>query len=252
MYTRNMYQWLVLLSLVSLANCSWSNRVIEDFINSFSNVAEDDECDQPEMCDEMQVMLHLACIRATSPERILLLLTREPLSKVCAKTSNVVQHINETLTDCVPLPTTNLYMRLYRAVIFFYGQMCGPADTKSKHLEKYHNCITELRDDLIDCEGPADWFEKRSKTYVCRQFTEIINCDYIRAALLCGLKPARLLRSFAAEVINKALLSKCPVSSSLPHVNNPMSDGGSRSFPHVSPVQVYIFLLAFMLQCFMQ
>ncbi|XP_028895394.1 uncharacterized protein LOC105211087 isoform X2 [Zeugodacus cucurbitae] len=248
MYTRNMYQWLVLLSLVSLANCSWSNRVIEDFINSFSNVAEDDECDQPEMCDEMQVMLHLACIRATSPERILLLLTREPLSKVCAKTSNVVQHINETLTDCVPLPTTNLYMRLYRAVIFFYGQMCGPADTKSKHLEKYHNCITELRDDLIDCEGPADWFEKRSKT----QFTEIINCDYIRAALLCGLKPARLLRSFAAEVINKALLSKCPVSSSLPHVNNPMSDGGSRSFPHVSPVQVYIFLLAFMLQCFMQ
>uniref|UniRef100_A0A034W817 Uncharacterized protein n=1 Tax=Bactrocera dorsalis TaxID=27457 RepID=A0A034W817_BACDO len=78
--------------------------------------------------------------------------------------------------------------------------------SRNVDLEKYHNCVTELRDDLIDCEGPADWFEKRSKTYVCRQFTEIINCNYVRAAMLCGVKPARLLRSFAAEVINKALL----------------------------------------------
>lgn len=40
MNTRNIYKWLVLLSAVSLASCFWSNRVIEDFINSFSNVAE--------------------------------------------------------------------------------------------------------------------------------------------------------------------------------------------------------------------
>ncbi|XP_017469755.1 PREDICTED: uncharacterized protein LOC108361615 [Rhagoletis zephyria] len=206
MRTRNVCSWIVLLSLVSFADCFWGDSVIRDMINSFSSVAEDDECDQPDLCNEMQIMLHLACIRVTSPERILLLLTWDSVGNTCNSTHRVLGHINDTLTDCVPSPTTNLYMRLYRALEFFDEQICGRAETKSKHLENYRSCISELRDDFIDCEGPADWFEKRSKAYVCRQFTEIINCDYIRTALLCGLKPARMLRSFAAEIINKALV----------------------------------------------
>uniref|UniRef100_W8BTQ5 Uncharacterized protein n=2 Tax=Ceratitis capitata TaxID=7213 RepID=W8BTQ5_CERCA len=250
MKTRNVYLWMFVFSVVSFINCISSNGIIEGLINSFSSIAEDDECDQPDLCDEMQIMLHLACIRITSPERILLLLTWDSLPAACDKTASVLGHINDTLTDCTPPQTNNLYMRLYKALVFFQGQMCTMAETKSKHMEKYRSCISELRDDLIDCEGPADWFEKRSKTYVCRQFTEIINCDYIRAALLCGLKPARMLRSFAAEVINKALVSKCLVSSTLPHVHNPMSDVGSR-VPNNVIVCIYIFLLACMLQYFM-
>ncbi|XP_053954567.1 uncharacterized protein LOC128860833 [Anastrepha ludens] len=252
MHTRSMCSWIVLFSLVSFADCFWGDSVIRDMINSLSSITEDDECNQQDLCDEMQIMLHLACIRVTSPERILLLLTWDSKNSTCNSVHRVLQHINDTLTDCVPLPSNNLYMRLYRALQFFNGQICGKAETKSKHLENYRSCIAELREDLIDCEGPADWFEKRSNAYVCRQFTEIINCDYLRAALLCGLKPARMLRSFAAEVLNKALVSKCPITSTLPHVNNPMSDACSRMLPHVSPVQIYIFLLAFMLQCLMQ
>lgn len=32
----------------------------------------------------------------------------------------------------------------------------------------YHDCLQQLREDLIDCEGPPDWFEKTNKNIVCQ------------------------------------------------------------------------------------
>ncbi|XP_067613797.1 uncharacterized protein [Eurosta solidaginis] len=182
MNTRNMCMWIVVLfvSFVPFANSFWGDNLIRDLINCFSGIAEEDEecAEQTDMCDEMQIMLHLACLRVTSPERILHLLSWDSTINTCNSTYKVLGHINDTLQDCMPLPPQNLYMRLYHALEFFYEQQCGKAETKSKHLEQYRDCIRELRDDLIDCEGPADWFERRSKTYVCSFFAALTGVNW--------------------------------------------------------------------------
>lgn len=35
-------------------------------------------------------------------------------------------------------------------------------------LETHQYCINDLREELVDCEGPADWFEKTNDTIVCQ------------------------------------------------------------------------------------
>lgn len=36
-----------------------------------------------------------------------------------------------------------------------------------KDLINNRDCIVELREEYIDCEGPADWFEKENHKTLC-------------------------------------------------------------------------------------
>lgn len=70
----------------------------------------------------------------------------------------------------------------------------------------YHDCIQQLREDLIECEGPADWFEKTNKNIVCQYLNDILNCNYIKAAMLCSVKPAQMLRNFSYDILKTVVL----------------------------------------------
>ncbi|XP_065361767.1 uncharacterized protein LOC135955341 [Calliphora vicina] len=157
-----------------------------------------------ENCDENQLILQLARLYVTSPERIILLLSTKSITKTCQDVSDVLQQINQTVSDCIPLPQDNLYMKLFNGLDYFNSYVClyNP-NTRSNHLTNYHECLTELREDLYDCEGPPDWFEKSNEAVVCQYYNEIINCNYIKAAMLCGLKPALMLRTFSDEIMKK-------------------------------------------------
>ncbi|KNC22491.1 hypothetical protein FF38_07231, partial [Lucilia cuprina] len=180
-----------------------------------------------EVCDEKKLILQLARLYIISPERIILLLTRKSLNKECLKVADVLQHINSTISVSIPLPVDNLYMKLYNSLDYYNSYVClyNPntrgnleflckiRNLKSSKLSimyhdlsdliNYHECLTELHEDLLDCEGPPDWFEKTNEAIVCQYYNEIINCHYIKAALLCGLKPALMLRTFSNEIMKR-------------------------------------------------
>ncbi|TMW51494.1 hypothetical protein DOY81_003399 [Sarcophaga bullata] len=178
-------------------------------------------------CDEKQLILQLARLYVTSPERIVLLLTSISLRNTCERVSDILHNINQTLTECVPLAHDNLYMRLTCGLDYFNTQIClNTMHSDKSFLRIQRECISELHEDLLECEGPPDWFEKSNKEVVCEYYQDIINCNYIKAAMLCGLKPAVMLRTFTSEVINRILTFKCKLSRSLPYVDNPMPARG--------------------------
>lgn len=37
-----------------------------------------------------------------------------------------------------------------------------------KELNVHYACLKGLREELIDCEGPADWYEKTNQQTVCQ------------------------------------------------------------------------------------
>ncbi|KAM7358185.1 uncharacterized protein ACRADG_003241 [Cochliomyia hominivorax] len=155
-------------------------------------------------CDEQEIVLQLSRLYVISPERIILLLTQDSIKETCQDIDDILQHINLTITESKPLPVDNLYMKLYSGLVYYNSYAClYNKNIKSQHLHNYHECLIELREDLLDCEGPPDWFEKSNETIVCQYFNDIINCNYIKTALLCGLKPARMLRSFSYKIMNK-------------------------------------------------
>lgn len=178
-------------------------------------------------CDENQLLLQLARLYVTSPERIISLLSSKSLKSTCQEISDVLQHINATLSDSIPLPKENLYMKLNSGLDYFNSFIClyNPS-SRGSHLTRHLECIQELHDDLIECEGPPDWFEKSNAAVVCQYYNDIINCNYVKAAMLCGLKPALMLRTFSDEIMKKVVMLKCKVSRSLPHVDDPMPAKG--------------------------
>lgn len=46
--------------------------------------------------------------------------------------------------------------------------------SKFKDLVNNRDCIVELREEYIDCEGPADWFEKENRTTLCEYLSLFI------------------------------------------------------------------------------
>ncbi|XP_037933965.1 uncharacterized protein LOC119668504 [Teleopsis dalmanni] len=193
-------------------------------------------------CDGNQLLLQLANLYIVSPERIVLLLTTESYNDTCEDLRSMLTHINATLSTCVPLPTAKLYLKLRDGSEYFDKHICCNLDTKKKHIVNYHPCLVELRDDLIDCEGPPDWFEQKNKKAVCQDLVDVVNCYYIKAAMLCGKKAAKLLREFSINVLKHVIMCDCHVPSSLPYVCDAMPSEGALMKP-ISLNYVIIFLL---------
>ncbi|KAH8273685.1 hypothetical protein KR018_008854, partial [Drosophila ironensis] len=180
------------------------------------------------VCEDNPMLIQLARVYVVSPERIVLLLTEPSLPDSCEEVEEVLRNIRASTKDCVMTPS-NIYGKLADGLDFFRKEVCEPLcdgnRKRSTRLTDAHDCIRELRTDMIECEAPADWYERSNKTKVCHIFNDVLDCYYTRAALLCGVKPAKELRSFAGDCMNQAMVHQCPVKRQLPHVDNAMPLG---------------------------
>ncbi|KAL7739332.1 hypothetical protein ACLKA6_017727 [Drosophila palustris] len=187
------------------------------------------------LCDDNPVVMQLARLYVVSPERIVLLLAQPLLTESCDEIADVLQHIHSATSNCV-LADDNIYGKLTNGLMYYKDQVCdggSGSDSSSSNkkrcasLNDAHNCLKELRTDMIECEAPADWYEKRNATKVCQTFNDVLDCYYTRGAMLCGLEAARQLRSFAGDSMKRAMIYPCEVNKRLPKVNDPMLISGT-------------------------
>uniref|UniRef100_A0A1I8M925 DDE_3 domain-containing protein n=1 Tax=Musca domestica TaxID=7370 RepID=A0A1I8M925_MUSDO len=163
----------------------------------------------PGHCDENKILQQFARLYITSPERIVHLLTERPLFNTCNQVSDVLTKINKILTRHQAFSVDNLYVKLYNGLKHFDDNICQRSfSAEDKDLTNYQDCIQELHEDLIECEGPPDWFEKTNEAVVCQYLNDIVNCHYIKTAMLCGLKPALLLRTFSIGIMQEVVTVK--------------------------------------------
>ncbi|KAH8393490.1 hypothetical protein KR200_002605, partial [Drosophila serrata] len=180
------------------------------------------------LCNDNPVLQQLARLYVVSPERIVLLLSQPSLAYSCTEISDVLDKIQGSMRNCVLAPD-NMYGRLVDGLRYFRSEVCEGGDRSTRKrcvgLQDSHNCFRELRTDMIECEAPADWYERRNATKVCHIYNDVLDCYYTRAALLCGLESAKELRSFAGDTMGRAMIHKCEVKKRLPRVENAMPSG---------------------------
>ncbi|XP_017067075.2 LOW QUALITY PROTEIN: uncharacterized protein LOC108105151 [Drosophila eugracilis] len=207
------------------------------------------------LCDDNPVLMQLARLYVVSPERIVLLLAQPSLGDSCAEITDVLSKIRKSMQNCVLTPD-NIYGKLTDGLSYFESEVCNGGDGRNKKrctgLQESHNCLRELRTDMIECEAPPDWYEKRNATKVCRIFNDVLDCYYTRAALLCGIEVAKQLRSFAGDSMGRAMIHKCAVNKRLPRVDNAMpidtfSRGGLKSSLNLFSITLWLGCLRFVL-----
>ncbi|XP_055842167.1 uncharacterized protein LOC129909182 [Episyrphus balteatus] len=244
--------FLFFIIIFSTMRSAYSFVDLSYFSTYVSNLVDDkdNECSEAkipkEMCDENQIMLQLAKMYIVSPERVLMLLTTDSLQETCKNLSEAMEKINKTQTGCIPLNSENLYMKLLKTVKFFDASICQGDSRLKKKIDKIGDCLPELREEFLDCEGAPDWYENINDTLRCQALNDITNCNYIRTAMLCGLEPAAVIRGFTTELFQQAFpyKSKCKVSRSLPLVEDPMSASTKRhKINFLLNLMLFIFLL---------
>ncbi|XP_059224481.1 uncharacterized protein LOC106087352 [Stomoxys calcitrans] len=215
---------------------SHDNRIVK-FTQEFTKNKE-----LIELCDENKLLLQFARLNIISPERIILLLAIRPLHETCQDISDVLNNMNETFPQNQSMPQGNLYMKLYKGLNYFNKEICR-ADKRiqENHLLNYQDCWPELPNYLIECEGPPDWFEKSNKDVVCQYFHDIVNCYYIKAAMMCGPKPALQLRTFSSAVMKEVVGFNCKISRLSPQMDSHMANG------YFSPKRNPFYLILLML-----
>ncbi|KAG4071637.1 hypothetical protein HA402_011791 [Bradysia odoriphaga] len=176
-----------------------------------------------EVCDEKKLMLRLATMKVISPERIVLMFTSDNLNDLCRKLGSNIDEVKHEFKSCTPLKRDNLYWMLFQGVEAMYGKICN-STKPGKSLQNLINnrdCIVELREEYIDCEGPADWFEKENQTTLCEIYHDVLNCQFVKTAELCGMEVAHSLRLLTKAVFDGTLLFKCNVGDP-PNIPCPM------------------------------
>lgn len=204
----------------------------------------------PKLCDDNPILMQLARLYVVSPERIVLLLSQTSLPDSCAEINDVLENIRKSMRRCVLAPD-NIYGNLANGLNYFRKEVCeggeGSNRKRSTGLYEAHSCLKELRTDMIECEAPADWYERRNKTKVCQIFNDVLDCYYTRAALLCGIDSAKELRSFAGDCMGRSMVHKCDVSTRLPRVDNamPSSNGNENTMkPFLDSLRARVFIFA--------
>lgn len=111
------------------------------FLLSFSVQKRLIEKDVKGNCNENQLILQLARLYATSPERIISLLCTDSVNRTCLEVSDVLERINHTLSDCKPLQKDNLYLKLNNGLDYLNSYLCrSNANSKSKRECKFTVC----------------------------------------------------------------------------------------------------------------
>ncbi|XP_023163081.2 uncharacterized protein LOC111594144 [Drosophila hydei] len=181
-----------------------------------------DDANEAHLCDDNPLVMQLARLYVISPERIVLLLAEPMLVESCEEISDVLDRINSATSNCI-VAADNIYGKLAEGLSYYKSEVCDGADRKRQaSLNGAHSCLKELRTDMIECEGPADWYEKPNVDKVCKAFNDVLDCYYTRSALLCGLDAAWQLRSFAGDSMKRAMINNCEVNKRLPRVPDAM------------------------------
>lgn len=198
------------------------------------------------LCDDNPVLMQLARLYVVSPERIVLLLAQPLLTECCNEIADVLGHIQSATSNCI-LADDNIYGKLANGLMYYKAEVCdGGSESSSNRkrcasLNDAHNCLKELRTDMIECEAPPDWYEQRNASKVCQTFNDVLDCYYIRGAMLCGLEAAKQLRSFAADSMNRAIIYPCEVKKRFPKVNDPMLISGTSDNEAKSSIYSLLF-----------
>lgn len=207
-------------------------------------------------CDENQLMLNLANLQITSPERIILQITgtRKPYD-VCDK---VLKMINNTLRgqrECHPLEPDNLYVKLFRGLEMFVSAYCRD-DQFQRSFNHHLDCYNELHEEYIDCEGLPDWFENSNKSKLCLVFRDIVECEYTKSAKLCGLSAAHLLYNLTLQVFPVTLRIQCelpnrepPVTDAMPNVDPMVVENSSQRPEMIMSIISVLFPVYFAYMC---
>lgn len=205
-----------------------------------------DDANEAHLCDDNPLVMQLARLYVISPERIVLLLAEPMLVESCEEVSDVLDRINSATSNCI-VAADNIYGKLAEGLSYYKSEVCDGADRKRQaSLSGAHSCLKELRTDMIECEGPADWYEKPNVDKVCKAFNDVLDCYYTRSALLCGLDAAWQLRSFAGDSMKRAMINNCEVNKRLPRVPDAMPVFGlssSNSFNILLAFTFIIFLI---------
>lgn len=78
--------------------------------------------------------------------------------------------------------------------------------------EKSLHCYRSLHEEIIDCEGPEDWYESQNGSHVCDAMSQILTCNYQKIAQLCGLKAAHFFHLLSREIFFGVLQKSCDLA----------------------------------------
>lgn len=241
--------FLFTILIFNITNASITS-LFKDFTASLKEDKQNGD-GKKECCDENQLMLQLAKLYIISPERIILQLTCSTVTEMCKELKLVLNKLNQQFQTCVPLPKENLYMKLLAGAHVLHEKVCESEDAClrefmvywykfSKHntivlldVGKSQDCLRLLRSDYMDCEGPADWYEKTNETVVCKCYVDILNCNYVKTGELCGLELAHYMRHLTIDVFRPIIPKKCKTPRCLPKISDPMPNEGGINVIHL-------------------
>lgn len=120
-------------------------------------------------CNENLLMIRLAKLKLTGPERILQLLVRsQDLNEMCTELRSTMSGVHTDYRQCIPLATDNLFANLFRGIEQMYTLFCGADMALLDSMDMYHSCMQEIHNEYVECEGPADWIERDNATQLCQ------------------------------------------------------------------------------------
>ncbi|KAJ3643338.1 hypothetical protein Zmor_026056 [Zophobas morio] len=168
-------------------------------------------------------MNFLAEIQVINPESIVKLATLNDLTPSCNRVAANLDKIQNYVKTCTPPNQPDLYFQLIKGVESLHDKICTESPFR-KRFEEIHKCLHELRNDLEDCGGPADWNENSDNNAVCKAYKDIADCYYIKTAKVCGNSAAAIIKELLESIIDSILTINCDNVKQDPSVKDPMPE----------------------------
>lgn len=173
------------------------------------------------ICDDNQLLLHLANLDIIGPDRIVTLITGSNINDFCQRINTTLEAVDRELQNCVVLSRANLYIRLLNGTQIANRMLCTNNSLRDGY-KKYEECIQQLHEEYLECEGPEDWFEDLHVDRVCDVYESIINCNYFKTAELCGLEAAHYTHALEREIFKAVTLVDCKLPNKEPQYPEPI------------------------------
>ena len=76
-------------------------------------------------CDENKLLLRLANLQITSPEKIVLMITMDNLNELCRTLNTNINEVEHEFENCFPtLEKDNLYLLIYQGMKVLNRKLC--------------------------------------------------------------------------------------------------------------------------------
>ncbi|KAJ8917781.1 hypothetical protein NQ315_010687 [Exocentrus adspersus] len=214
---------------------------------------EKEKCDNPiaaTVCSEGVLVQHLAELEIINPESIVLMAVVN-YENLCR---NVFQHldkIHKYLGTCKVTIEHDFYLSLLAGEKTLHKKLCNTPEF-TRRFDLYYPCLHELRNDLENCIGPVDWYEDTDEEKVCKSFKYVTDCQYVKAAKVCGIDAAKTIKELTVAIVDSITTVKCSNVAVDPVVNDPMPDSyicGKAETVHssIKAITFFTFLRLFLI-----